>query len=725
MLILRGIAGHFVGRDWPRGALDQPSALEYARLRGYVGEVLDVDGATGRKSRQVRMCLNAIRDRDDIAALYGFSGGGYNIRHVLAALSGDQRRRIKLVVVLGAPKNPPALYRNGSWELVYRLDPPPPAGHMASPKALLAELESTSAVAATRELAMAETSREDGMTRVAGRNIYIISLAKAVNRTGSVDAFVARCAEAQLSSIWIRLGYGIRLDRNLKLASFNDIQQKLRDKGIKVWGWHVPRCPNMECARQEAELVETWARQYALDGILLDAEHGSAYFQGGRAEAEQYVSDLGNKLTALGKGLALSSHDQPRLFPGFPFATFLEHVPDNCPQVYYTRDVAGRLGRSIRDYRTLESAREFQDRYKPVGNITVRGDVPLPNPASCLSKAGEFFGLVASNGFKAYSFWCWDEAPDEIWQFFREHPVFPKAPPEVVAELSAAGGADEISGFAADMQAFRVAAEDLRSEFFDSTISPQIEEFAVSVRSGGDVDDISRWLQVQAMALDLAVEGVSEITFDLWRYFRDDVDAAMLRLSADQRSRIEWLFREFSGEDTQAEFRSPELEHGAAVRAMAEAPATGTEVFASFAGERTFTSRRGFPVVQGLLKVMAPADGGSRSYLCNSGGGARTSHSRNGPIPPGTYRVSNYRPNRTTTGMVLDGVGFSLDLDPVDGTRVYGRSLFRIHPDGGSPGTNGCLGIREDREKLREAESSLANLLRSSGPFKLVVTHNL
>ena len=100
MLILRGIAGHFAGKDWPRGALDETSAVEYAHRRGYVGEVLDVDGATGPKSRQVRMCLTAIRDRDDIAALYGFSGGGYNIRHVLAALSAVERRRIKLVVVL-------------------------------------------------------------------------------------------------------------------------------------------------------------------------------------------------------------------------------------------------------------------------------------------------------------------------------------------------------------------------------------------------------------------------------------------------------------------------------------------------------------------------------------------------------------------------------------------------------------------------------------------------
>jgi hypothetical protein len=139
MLILRGIAGHFGGRDWPRGALDEPPALEYARQRGYVGEVLDIDGATGPQSRQVRTCVEKIRKRDDVEALYGFSGGGCNIRHILAALGADERSRIKLIVVLGAPNNPPELYRDGPWELVYRRDPP--AGHMAGPKVLLAELE--------------------------------------------------------------------------------------------------------------------------------------------------------------------------------------------------------------------------------------------------------------------------------------------------------------------------------------------------------------------------------------------------------------------------------------------------------------------------------------------------------------------------------------------------------------------------------------------------------
>jgi hypothetical protein len=73
MLILRGIAGHYAGRDWPRGALDEPSALEYGRRKGYVGQVLNVAGATGPKSSQTLMALAEFHRDPTVAALYGFS----------------------------------------------------------------------------------------------------------------------------------------------------------------------------------------------------------------------------------------------------------------------------------------------------------------------------------------------------------------------------------------------------------------------------------------------------------------------------------------------------------------------------------------------------------------------------------------------------------------------------------------------------------------------------
>lgn len=143
MLILRGIAGHFLGRSWPRGALDEPPALAYAKARGYQGRVLDVSGETGVNSEQVRLAIEAIRSDPFITALYGFSGGGYNVKHILGILTGEELKRLELVVVLGAPNYAAERYK-GSWELVYRTDPP--AGHMAGPQALLQELQGETTV---------------------------------------------------------------------------------------------------------------------------------------------------------------------------------------------------------------------------------------------------------------------------------------------------------------------------------------------------------------------------------------------------------------------------------------------------------------------------------------------------------------------------------------------------------------------------------------------------
>jgi hypothetical protein len=96
-----------------------------------------VAGATGPNSPQTQMALAEFHRDPSVTALYGFSGGGYNVLHIINALAPAERTRLRLVVVLGAPKNSPNLYK-GPWELVYRLDPP--GGHMDGPRALLATL---------------------------------------------------------------------------------------------------------------------------------------------------------------------------------------------------------------------------------------------------------------------------------------------------------------------------------------------------------------------------------------------------------------------------------------------------------------------------------------------------------------------------------------------------------------------------------------------------------
>jgi len=137
MLILRGISGFYAGKNWPRGALFEQPALDYASRRGFEGQVLDISGEAYKGSPQAKLALAEYRGDMTITALYGFSGGGYNVLHIINALTQAERGRLRLVVVLGAPGNRPALYR-GSWELVYRLDPP--GGHMDGPRALLASL---------------------------------------------------------------------------------------------------------------------------------------------------------------------------------------------------------------------------------------------------------------------------------------------------------------------------------------------------------------------------------------------------------------------------------------------------------------------------------------------------------------------------------------------------------------------------------------------------------
>jgi hypothetical protein len=143
MLILRGITNLKVWPQYPNGALDEPSALQYASNRGYTGRVLNVSGETGDKSKQTSMALQEIQNDSSITALYGFSGGGYNVYHILNRLTQELRGRLELVVVIGVEASKlsadalnPKRY-NAHWELVYRNDPPPPLTHIDGPRALL------------------------------------------------------------------------------------------------------------------------------------------------------------------------------------------------------------------------------------------------------------------------------------------------------------------------------------------------------------------------------------------------------------------------------------------------------------------------------------------------------------------------------------------------------------------------------------------------------------
>jgi hypothetical protein len=133
MLILRGIANS----ENPRGQLDDQSALEYARRLGFRGEVLDVASNPGADGHQVLMALERIRRDETVAAIYGFSGGGYNARTIWKELSSAERERIQHIVVVGSPDVTRTDFPGYSDVLI--LDDPP-EGHMAGPRVLLESL---------------------------------------------------------------------------------------------------------------------------------------------------------------------------------------------------------------------------------------------------------------------------------------------------------------------------------------------------------------------------------------------------------------------------------------------------------------------------------------------------------------------------------------------------------------------------------------------------------
>lgn len=105
------------------------------------------------------------------------------------------------------------------------------------------------------------------------------------------------------------------------------------------------------------------------------------------------------------------------------------------------------------------------------------------------------------------------------------------------------------------------------------------------------------------------------------------------------------------------------------------------------------------------------------TYDFRSGGHGR------GSLPPGEYNVTPHMWNRNTNGMTVGGEGYSFALSDKYDSRVGGtRSLLRIHPDGGSAGTQGCIGIVGDAATQRRfREDMRAELARNGGSFTLNV----
>lgn len=93
---------------WPIGALHVKAAEEYAKRFNFDPVTLDLPGDPPQSAdtAQSKKALEVLHGDEADIAFYGFSGGGYNLRHILERLAAKEPQslhRIRRVVVIGAP----------------------------------------------------------------------------------------------------------------------------------------------------------------------------------------------------------------------------------------------------------------------------------------------------------------------------------------------------------------------------------------------------------------------------------------------------------------------------------------------------------------------------------------------------------------------------------------------------------------------------------------------
>ncbi len=255
------------------------------------------------------------------------------------------------------------------------------------------------------------------------RSMYLWKLAPVVAAEGSVDLIVDKARRAKLSAIWVKIAEGTSAYGNTKGATgadFAALVSRCHADKIEVWGWHVPHCATVADARAEAKAVGTVARAFGLDGLIMDAEAGPGFFLGGVPEADAYGQAMGVEATAMGKPLALSSHDIPNNMPGWlpKFKKIASHADLNFPQVYYggSPSVLHRLSRAE------EGNSHVTLPFGPVGAGWVGDGGGCASASACAERAREFIRLVGERDYRDYSFWHWEGAPSALWEVLNTTP---------------------------------------------------------------------------------------------------------------------------------------------------------------------------------------------------------------------------------------------------------------------------------------------------------------
>ncbi len=249
------------------------------------------------------------------------------------------------------------------------------------------------------------------------RSMYIWQLQPIINAEGSVSKIVDKARRAKINSLWVKIADGRSAYRNVTgstAAKMTELITRCHGKGIEVWGWHVPKCATNQIAEEEAQNIKDITDNFSLDGLIMDAEHGPGFFQGGKNEAETYAAAMRGIANHIGKPLAISSHDipqnQPEWLPKFNKIAFVADY--NFPQVYYggSPSVLHRL------VRAEDANSHVTIPFRPVGAAWVGNAGGCSSASACAERAREFIRLVKDRGYNEYSFWHWAGAPSAFWE---------------------------------------------------------------------------------------------------------------------------------------------------------------------------------------------------------------------------------------------------------------------------------------------------------------------
>ena len=257
-----------------------------------------------------------------------------------------------------------------------------------------------------------------------GRSMYIWRLKPILAAEGSVNKLIDKARRAKLAAIWVKVADGSSPYGNVTgsmAATMTDLVTKAQQRGLQVWGWQVPHCATAQAAQAEARVFGDLAKQFKLDGLIMDAEGGAEFFQGGIGEARAYGAAMRQTANDLGKPLGMSSNDIPQNITGWlpRFTEIATHADFNFPQTYYgsSPSVASRVDRAVTANAHLTIP------FVPVGAGYVGDGGGCASSQACSERATVFIQLCKSRDYQGYSFWHWAGAPLALWEVLNDTPA--------------------------------------------------------------------------------------------------------------------------------------------------------------------------------------------------------------------------------------------------------------------------------------------------------------